>query len=306
MNHKKLKGLIAAVHTPVNEDYSLNLDCVQTQANHLVKCGVAGVYVSGTTGEGQSFIPEERTKLFQAWGNTAKANHLTFIAHIGHREQAEAANLALAAKDAGTHGLSAMSPPNSNMNEAWELIEWLKPILAEVSNLPFYYYDSPTISGAEIDMAEFLEIADHELTSLVGLKFNNPDLAMLKKCLTIQDGKFDILFGVDEMLISGLDQGCRGAVGSTYNFAAPIYHKLIKAYESGDRNQAEKWQDFSIQFIDIIAKYDFLPTAKMLMKRFGVDCGPARPPHRQLSQDELESLYNELDQINFFETINGQ
>ena len=49
MNHKKLKGFIAAVHTPVNEDYSLNLDCVQTQANHLVKCGVAGVYVSGTT-----------------------------------------------------------------------------------------------------------------------------------------------------------------------------------------------------------------------------------------------------------------
>jgi dihydrodipicolinate synthase/N-acetylneuraminate lyase len=38
MNHKKLKGLIAAVHTPVNEDYSLNLDCVQTPATpHLTK-----------------------------------------------------------------------------------------------------------------------------------------------------------------------------------------------------------------------------------------------------------------------------
>ena len=123
--------------------------------------------------------------------------------------------------------------------------------------------------------------------------------------MNIEHGKFDILYGVDEMLILGMDQGCKGAVGSTYNFAAPIYHKLIEAYEAGDRNEAEKLQGFSIQFIDIIAKYDFLPAAKMLMKSFGIDCGPARRPNHQLSENEFESLHHELDQINFFDIING-
>ena len=42
------------------------------------------------------------------------------------------------------------------------------------------------------------------------------------------------------------------------------------------------------------------------MKKLGVDCGPAKPPHRRLSKDELDSFYNELNQINFFEIIDKQ
>ncbi|MBT3479055.1 MAG: N-acetylneuraminate lyase [Candidatus Marinimicrobia bacterium] len=304
MKHKKLTGLIAAVHTPVHEDFSLNLDCVKTQAQHLAKCGVAGIYVSGTTGEGQSFSPQERSDLFQAWGQVAQENNLTFIAHIGHNDQDEALNLALAANDAGADILSAMGPPKQKINNATALVDWINPITDIVSNLPFYYYESPAISGVAVDMVEFLELADKKLKTLVGLKFNNPDLDMLQRCMAVQNGKFDILFGVDEMLIEGLDHGCKGAVGSTYNFAAPIYHKLVSAYNSGNHSEAQKLQKYSIQFIDIIAKYDFLPTAKALMKKFGVDCGPARPPHRQLSKNEIETLYNELDQINFFERAN--
>ncbi|MBF89317.1 MAG: hypothetical protein CMG75_06575 [Candidatus Marinimicrobia bacterium] len=304
MIHENIKGLIAAVHTPVHEDYSLNLDCVKMQADHLIKSGVTSVYVSGTTGEGQLFDAEERIKLFQEWGIIAKDNSLQFIAHIGHRNQSEATNLALAARDAGAQILSSMSPPNTNISRPKELVEWLKPVLMDVSDIPFYFYDTPKISGAEIDMEEFLKLAVHELPSLVGLKFNNTDLSMLERCMNIEHEKFDILYGVDEMLILGMDQGCKGAVGSTYNFAAPIYHRLIEAYEVGDRNEADKLQNFSIQFIDIIGKYDFLPAAKMLMKSFGIDCGPARPPNRQLSENEFESLHHELDQINFFDIIN--
>ena len=74
MIHENIKGLIAAVHTPVHEDYSLNLDCVKMQADHLIKSGVTSVYVSGTTGEGQLFDAEERIKLFQEWGIIAKDN----------------------------------------------------------------------------------------------------------------------------------------------------------------------------------------------------------------------------------------
>ena len=305
MNYKKLEGLIAAVHTPLNDDYSLNLDCVKIQANHLIQCGVSGVFVSGTTGEGLSFTSEERMKLFQTWGNVVKSNHLIFIANIGHQIQNDSFNLALAAKNAGAHAISAMCPPKSKINSILGLIQWLKPIINKTPDIPFYYYDSPKISGLNIDMAEFLNIATNELESLVGLKFNNQNLSMLKNCIKINNGQFDILFAVDEMLISGLNQGCKGAVGSSYNFAASIYHKLIKAYHSGNRNEAHKWQNFSIQFINIIAKYDYLPASKKLMQKFNIDCGPFKTKDLELTKDKLKSLYIELDQIKFFETING-
>ena len=45
----KLEGLIAAVHTPMDDDYSVDYEIVARQAEHLVKGGVSGAFVTGTT-----------------------------------------------------------------------------------------------------------------------------------------------------------------------------------------------------------------------------------------------------------------
>jgi len=66
----KLDGLIAASHTPMNDDFSVNYEQVPAQAGHLAKLGVRGVFVGGTTGECQSLTTGERQKLFEAWGST--------------------------------------------------------------------------------------------------------------------------------------------------------------------------------------------------------------------------------------------
>ncbi len=65
-----------------------------------------------------------------------------------------------------------------------------------------------------------------------GVKYTNPDLCELQRTLSFGDGAFDILWGTDEALLAGLSLGCRGAVGSTYNFAAPIYQRVITAFEN--------------------------------------------------------------------------
>jgi len=36
--------------------------------------------------------------------------------------------------------------------------------------------------------------------------------------------------------------GCTGAVGSTYNYMAPEYHRMIAAFEKGDLETARKHQ----------------------------------------------------------------
>ena len=50
MINMKLDGLIAAVHTPMRDDFSVNYDCLPAQAEYLGKAGVTGVFVTGTTG----------------------------------------------------------------------------------------------------------------------------------------------------------------------------------------------------------------------------------------------------------------
>lgn len=54
------QGLCCAVHSPMNDDLTLNLDAVEPTAKHLVENHVNGAFVCGTTGESMLLSVEER------------------------------------------------------------------------------------------------------------------------------------------------------------------------------------------------------------------------------------------------------
>ena len=111
----KLDGLIAAAHTPMNDDFSVNYERISAQAEHLAKLGVRGAFVGGTTGECQSLTTGERQKLFGAWGGAARENGLTFVAHVGHNSLPDAQALVQAASDSGADVISAMAPDRKSV-----------------------------------------------------------------------------------------------------------------------------------------------------------------------------------------------
>ena len=299
----KLTGLIAAPHTPCNADYSLNTEAVAKQAWHLSDTGVKGVFVGGTTGECHSYSTEERILLFKAWGSEAKTNGLINIAHVGHNNLPDAQALVKAAQASGAEAIGAMAPTFFKPASVDELIAWFALVTKAAPELPFYFYDIPSMTGVSLDTSDFLRRGRERLPSLVGVKFTNPDQDLLKECMQVEDGAFDILFGTDEKLLEGLQIGCRGAVGSSYNFAVNIYHPILEAYKHGDWETANLWQSRSIQTIDIIAAHGYLPAAKAVMKMLGVECGPARPPLGNLTETAKTSLKNELEEIGFFDWI---
>jgi len=60
----------------------------------------------------------------------------------------------------------------------------------------------------------------------MGINFTSPELEEPKECLKWGSGEFDLPWGLHEMLLGALAVGCRGAVGSAYNIAAPIYNQM--------------------------------------------------------------------------------
>ena len=302
MKYKKQKGLIAAVHTPLNNDLSINYNYIEKQAKHLLKHNISGVYVGGTTGEGLLFSNKERSELFKAWGEITKYNRLIFFANISHKNQSSSSKLAIEAQNSGADFISSLCL-DPNVNSPKDLVKWLKPILNTTPDIPYYYYESPKFSGKKINMEDFLIITNKELKSLVGLKYNNSNLEMLKRCINLNNRKYDILFGVDEMLISGLELGCRGAIGSSYNFAGLIYNEIIKNFNADKKNIAKNLQEFSIKFIKILSKHNYLPSSKIIMNEIGINCGSCRDKNNHLENEQIKSLYNELNEINFFKKI---
>jgi N-acetylneuraminate lyase len=151
------------------------------------------------------------------------------------------------------------------------------------------------MSGVTFPMIDFLRAAKDKIPTLAGIKYTFENLMDFGQCVAFEGGRFDMLFGRDEMLLAGLTVGTKGAVGSTYNYAAPIYTALIKAFEAGNLDEARRLQARSYALVEILVRHGGLPAQKAMMRLAGLDCGPCRLPLRTLTPKQYETMAGELD-----------
>jgi N-acetylneuraminate lyase len=183
------------------------------------------------------------------------------------------------------------------------LVDCAAQIASAAPNTPFYFYDIPVLTNVSLSMPDFLELGRQSIPNLAGLKFTNPDLMAYQFCLRAGGGSFDLPWGCDEFLLAALAFGATGAVGSTYNFAAPIYHRIIKSFAAGDLTKARDEQFLAVQMIQVIVRHGFIGSTKAIMTMLGVDVGPSRLPNPKLTVAGMESLRADLVKIGFFDSI---
>jgi N-acetylneuraminate lyase len=157
------------------------------------------------------------------------------------------------------------------------------------------------MTGVNFRVAEVLEAGVGRIPTLAGAKFTYENLMDYARCVRLRDGRFDLLFGRDEILLSALAVGARGAVGTTYGFASPLFLRVIKAYEAGDMATAQAEQARAVEMIALLIRHGGLPAMKAVMKMIRVDCGPVRLPLRDLTLEQRHALHLDLERIGFFE-----
>jgi len=231
----------------------------------------------------------------------AAARRVPVIIQVGHNSVAEAAELAAHAQAIGADVVSATAPSYFKISTVDMLIECMAEIAAAAPKLPFYYYHIPALTGAALDMVQFLNQAGDRIANLVGLKYTCPTVHEYQECLELKDGRFDILWGCDEMLLSALAVGAQGAIGSTYNIAAPLYHRIIEAFAAGDLDRARRLQRLAVTMIRTIYQFPFHSAMKEILKMLGTDCGCCRLPQPCLSDEQIAELRRDLEQIGFFD-----
>ena len=281
---KKLEGLIAAPHTPFHEDGSVNLDLIPRQVETLLKQKVIGAYICGTTGEGICCSVEERKQVMKAWVDAAQG-HLFLIAHVGALSIADARELAAFAQECGV-GATSIVPPNFFRPGSIDaLIDYINAVLVAAPELPFYYYHT-SMSGVNFDMEQFLVKADGRIPQLAGIKFNYPDLYMFQRCLRACGGKYDITWGIDEWFAGALACGAKSAIGSTYNYAAPLYYAIWEAYRQGDQAAIDRGMAKVCRIVDLLVKYGGVVGGKAMMAIHGLDMPTVRPPLTNLTPEQ--------------------
>jgi len=303
MSIHRIQGLVAATHTPFHADGSLNLAIVENQAAHLQASGVGYAFIGGTTGESSSLTLEERRSLAGRWFEVTRGSALKVIVHVGSNCLGDSSVLAAQAQELGAVAVSALAPSYFKPANVSTLVSSMAQIAAAASELPFYYYEIPTMTGIALSPSDFLASAADSIPNLAGIKFTSSNLMEYQLCRASHDGRFDIPFGFDEMMLGALALGAKGAVGSSFNFAAPIYNRLIAAFERGDLISAREEQMRSVQTIQRLTSRVYMGAAKAVMKMLGVDVGPARLPCGNLDDAQTQALRFELEQLGFFEWV---
>lgn len=297
---KRFRGLVAAPFTPFKApggavDYAR----IDALAEGLIANRVAGAFVCGTTGEGVSMTVPERMRVAARWQACA-GSRLRVIVHVGHTALGEARALAAHAQKIGASAIGCMAPYCFKPSKADDLVAFCAEVAAAAPALPFYYYHIPSVTGVTVPALEFLKAAADKIPNLAGIKFTHENLMDFAACVRFEGGRFDALFGRDEMMLAGLSVGAQGAIGSTFNYAAPAYHRLIAAFRRGDLAAAQEAQDRANAMIAVLIRYGGMPPAgKVFMRSIGLDCGTVRLPLRPLTEAQAEALCAEAEAVGF-------
>jgi N-acetylneuraminate lyase len=121
----------------------------------------------------------------------------------------------------------------------------------------------------------------------------------------VANGKFEMLWGMDELFFDALMYGNRAGVGGTYNHCFGLYSNMEAAVENNDIETARELQYKSHQFCEILGRYlGNLAGGKRMMKFIGFDFGPNRLPLQTISDEEEVQMKKDLEAIGFFDFCN--
>lgn len=288
---KKFVGLVAAPFTPLDNNGNLNTDLIPEYYQFLEKNGVSGAFINGSTGEGVSLTQKEKQLNASHWVACHKnGGKVPIINLVGGTSYKECIENAIFSQEAGISAIAILAPYYFKPADDTQLAEFVARVGESVPDMPVYFYHIPVLTGVNMPMLGFLKKISEMLPNFAGIKFTQEDFMDFMSCLNYKNKTYDLLWGRDECMLSALVLGCKGAVGSTFNYAAPLYHKLIQAFDDGRLDEARALQQLSIDMITLLGKYGGISTGKAFMKYIGINCGKFRSPVKNMT----DSAYNEF------------
>ncbi|MBC9797119.1 dihydrodipicolinate synthase family protein [Sinomicrobium weinanense] len=295
-------GLIAAGFSPFHRDGSVNVKVIPALVDDLIKKGITGFYLMGSTGEGLLLKIADRIRITEAYIE-AIDGRVPVIVNVSHSSYAISNDLTRHAVETGADGVSATLQSYYPITSLNQLIYGIEKIADSQDSIPFIYYHIPGKTGLNFKMHLLLDELGTRLPQLGGIKFTSPELNDFMLCSQLHGDRYQMLFGVDELFLPALAMGADTFIGSTYNFMPAVYQNIIQEYGRGNQQEANENYFKAIRVIDTFLQYDGLAAQKAIMKMIGYDFGDPKSPVLPLSSQNYDQLYAELEKLGFFHEL---
>ena len=243
MNHLELRGLYPATVTPFNEDFSVDLDSLDS---HLTKTasapGVAGLAVNGGIGEIFSLTSAERTEVVRRAVAAIDSSQIV-IAGIEARQVSDAVRDGVNAKEAGADCLLVLPPFDIRAyrrlsQHAPSVTAYFRTLEREVG-LPMIVFQYPESTGCSYPLDVLVELA--KLDAVVGVKVATPSVTRYASVWeTLQDDVAVLAASDAPPLLGMLLHGSHGALIGIGAIEASVWSRLVGAALNGEAEKARE------------------------------------------------------------------
>jgi 4-hydroxy-tetrahydrodipicolinate synthase len=240
-----LRGALTALITPFHEDRSIDEEAFRRLVRWQVMAGIDGLVPCGTTGESPTLTPAEREWLI---GTTVEIvaerpshGRIPVIAGTGTNDTASTIAATRRAAELGADAALVVAPyynrPDARMLEAHFRA------IADEGDLPIVVYNVPSRTGANVDAATFLRLAEHP--RVIAVKEASGNLEQIARICRERPRDVAVLAGDDAWTLPLLSIGGDGVVSVAGNEIPGELVALCAAARAGDwdaaRRTHERW-----------------------------------------------------------------
>jgi 4-hydroxy-tetrahydrodipicolinate synthase len=290
MQVEGIRGLIAPILTPFNDDLSVATSLYLAHAKRLFDQGCAGIAPFGTTGEALSVGIDERIAairdLIDGGINPAK-----MIPGTGLSNVADTARLSRACLDMGCAGVMTLPPFYFKSVTEDGLYRHFEQLIATIgSDARIYLYHIPPIAIVGVPPALAARLHADFPDQIVGIKDSSGDWDNTRALLNI-DGMI-VYPGSELPLLDALELGAPGCISATANINAVDIARVLELYEQGDIADAKALHETVKRFRLLVQDYGPIPAQKRLLAIATDDARWAnvRPPLTAMSEETGREL----------------
>ncbi len=290
----KFKGIYTPVVTPYDENFVCNEEALAETIEFLIKSGVNGLVIAGSTGEYYAQTMKERIKLMEICKNLIKSR-LPMIVGTGAIRTEDSIEYARQAKRIGADALLVTTPPYAYPTGREIALHALA--IDRAADLPIMLYNYPGRMSVNMDRDTLDRVGRSK--NFCGIKESSGDINRLHM-LAREYPHISLSCGMDDQALEFFAWGAKSWVCAGSNFSPEAHIALYRACVL--EKNFEKGRLIMTAMLPLMTVLEqggkFVQSIKHGLSLRGIDAGPPRKPLQPLNKEDKRELREVITTMN--------
>ena len=282
-------GVYAAGLSVIREDNSLDVTSTINHAQSLIKSGLHGVFLFGSTGQSQLISLSEKKELISKISMSKFKDQFFF--GTGVNSVKDNLDIIRYSMEFGFNTFLLMPPAYYKNNTDEGVYNFYAQIIKEVPKIKIVLYNFEKLSGYLFNEKIIKILVDDFPKQIIGCKDSSYNLFE-----TLKIPGFNIFPGSETKLLKGLEQGCSGCISAVTN----VTHSLArKVFDDFKKNINQSANDKLISVRKAFDGYNLISGLHSFMSVHNSQFKKLLPPLVSLSDKDKKDLLSKLESLEF-------